>query len=102
MTASRLAAGDEDETAGGLNSMGGAEAAARARGRLVSAMMKRHLVESVVPVMVGVLFRVLLVVSLVGIFGSSPFCVLGSSWVLGCARELRVGMFDAAISCVYI
>ncbi|KIY91854.1 Condensin-2 complex subunit D3 [Monoraphidium neglectum] len=55
VTASRLATGDDEEAAaGGLNGPAGtgAEAAARARGRLVSAMMKRHLVESVVPVMV--------------------------------------------------
>ncbi|GBF90548.1 hypothetical protein Rsub_03119 [Raphidocelis subcapitata] len=64
VTASRLAVDDEEEAgarAGGAAGAGdaagaaaptGAEAAARARGRLVSAMMKRHLVEGVVPVLV--------------------------------------------------
>ncbi|KAF6260358.1 non-SMC mitotic condensation complex subunit 1-domain-containing protein [Scenedesmus sp. NREL 46B-D3] len=58
VSASRLAAQDEDEptqpsqaTAGG-GSATAAEAAARARGKLVSALMKRHLVEQVVPVLV--------------------------------------------------
>lgn len=59
MSANRLAAHDEDElpaTQGGSAAAGGsataAEAAARARGKLVSALMKRHLVEQVVPVLV--------------------------------------------------
>jgi hypothetical protein len=53
VSASRLAADDEEEAPRpGAGAGGGAEAAARARGRLVSAMMKRHLVESVVPVLV--------------------------------------------------
>ena len=59
VTASRLANEDEDEppraAGGGLAGAPaptGAEAAARVRGRFVSAMMKRHLVEGVVPVMV--------------------------------------------------
>ncbi len=64
MSASRLAAHDEDEPAPGSGAGGAgapgaasgsasaAEAAARARGRLVSALMKRHLVEQVVPVLV--------------------------------------------------
>lgn len=59
MSANRLAAHDEDELPapqGGSAAAGGsataAEAAARARGKLVSALMKRHLVEQVVPVLV--------------------------------------------------
>jgi condensin-2 complex subunit D3 len=63
VSAQRLAggggAGADDEDAGGGGSGlgagggGGAEAAAqRARGRLVSSMMRKHLVESVVPVLV--------------------------------------------------
>lgn len=59
VSANRLAAHDEEElpaTQGGSAAAGGsataAEAAARARGKLVSALMKRHLVEQVVPVLV--------------------------------------------------
>lgn len=63
VSASRLAAADEDEPpptqagAGAAAAAAGgsataAEAAARARGKLVSALMKRHLVEQVVPVLV--------------------------------------------------
>lgn len=59
VSANRLAAHDEDElpaTQGGSAAGGGsataAEAAAGARGKLVSALMKRHLVEQVVPVLV--------------------------------------------------
>lgn len=57
VSASRLAASDEEEMtqpsqAAGGGSATAAEAAARARGKLVSALMKRHLVEQVVPVLV--------------------------------------------------
>jgi condensin-2 complex subunit D3 len=66
VTAQRLAGGgganggDDDDGAGGGggsglgagSGAGPAEAAARARGRLVSSMMRKHLVESVVPVLV--------------------------------------------------
>jgi hypothetical protein len=57
VSASRLAAQDEEELtqpsqAAGGGSATAAEAAARARGKLVSALMKRHLVEQVVPVLV--------------------------------------------------
>jgi hypothetical protein len=60
VSASRLAAADDDEltqpSQAGAGAGGGsataAEAAARARGKLVSALMKRHLVEQVVPVLV--------------------------------------------------
>jgi hypothetical protein len=52
VTASRLAADEEEDAPRAAGAGTGVEAAAHARGRLVSAMMKRHLVESVVPVMV--------------------------------------------------
>ncbi|KAF8073170.1 Ncapd3 [Scenedesmus sp. PABB004] len=60
VSASRLAATDDDELPApgggpggpGAGSATAAEAAARARGKLVSALMKRHLVEQVVPVLV--------------------------------------------------
>jgi hypothetical protein len=63
VSASKLAAHDDDESAskgsaaiaagvGGGGSATAAEAAACARGKLVSALMKRHLVEQVVPVLV--------------------------------------------------
>eukprot|EP00775_Hariotina_reticulata_P011091 gene11092-11246_t len=64
VSASKLAAHDDDDpaskgsaaTAAGVGGGGGsataAEAAASARGKLVSALMKRHLVEQVVPVLV--------------------------------------------------
>jgi hypothetical protein len=58
VSASRLAAQDEEELtqpssqAAGGGSATAAEAAARARGKLVSALMKRHLVEQVMPVLV--------------------------------------------------
>jgi hypothetical protein len=59
VSASRLAAADDDEMTQPRQAAGGAgggsataaEAAARARGKLVSALMKRHLVEQVVPVL---------------------------------------------------
>jgi hypothetical protein len=59
VSASRLAAQEDEELPGGSQgavAAGGsataAEAAAKARGKLVSALMKRHLVEQVVPVLV--------------------------------------------------
>lgn len=50
MSAAKLSAGGEEE--GDASAAG--EAVAKARGKLVSAMMKKHLVESVVPVMVEI------------------------------------------------
>lgn len=53
VTASRLASTDDDDaTASQGAAATGSEAAARARGKLVSQMMKKHLVEAVVPVLV--------------------------------------------------
>ena len=64
VTASRLAATDDEDSAavaaagaaGGtqaaMAAAGAMEGVARARGRLVSAMMKKHLVESVVPLLI--------------------------------------------------
>ena len=56
VTASKLAATDDDGAGAGEGgpaaAAGGGEAAARARGRLVGALIKRHLVEGVVPLLV--------------------------------------------------
>eukprot|EP00798_Chlamydomonas_sp_ICE-L_P019509 gene19509-26180_t len=53
VSASRLAAADEDEMSSAMGaSQATAEGVARARGKLVSAMMKKHLVESVVPLLI--------------------------------------------------
>ena len=55
VTASKLSSEDDEPPAGAAAGGGGGglpEAAVRARSKLVSALMKRHLVEGVVPVMV--------------------------------------------------
>jgi hypothetical protein len=61
VTASRFAGAEEEEGPGGSSQQGaggaaagagGAAAMVRARGKVISALMKRHLVESVVPVLV--------------------------------------------------